>query len=356
MKQAILVFCCVFYFFSCTTTSNSYRKKTSDHLNIDKGKIVQVSKVAEYKIAGSKVKGSHSGEFNMSTRNQSILLAKELALGNAIITAKCDFLINPQYDIKVEGQRILVRVEGYPANYTKFTTLTKSDTVIKKNYVHVPTSLDKVVEKKKPTPNGVKNKRVKRVKKHPGNTFYMYYGNLKPIGNYGRELNTEEDGYVNKYGGANKGRVSSLGFKIFRKINRDNRLSLGIENEYSLLALGRDEIDNFTFELRLGPTLSVALTEKIRVDFSYLLLSSIGYKEFYLESESDDLYYLRSYYSNKNLFNYGSVIKADLRLNKLLIGTSLSLGKEKMEHSSSASNLDYTSQTSRLSFYVGFAF
>ena len=110
-------------FTSCTTTTTSFRKKSSDYLDIQKGSIQQVSKIADYRVDTKKVKGTNTGMYNTLSASSSTLLAKELAIGDAISKAKCDFLVNPLFDITVNGASIAVTVEGYPAHYTTFETV-----------------------------------------------------------------------------------------------------------------------------------------------------------------------------------------------------------------------------------------
>lgn len=109
---------------SCGTSSR-FRIKSSDHQEINKGSIQQVNKLADYRVDIKKVTGTHENQtgYNISTGRVNIETAKEFAIADAIQKAKCDFLINPLYDIEVAGTYIKVTVEGYPAYYTKFETI-----------------------------------------------------------------------------------------------------------------------------------------------------------------------------------------------------------------------------------------
>lgn len=138
MKKTILILTVITTFSACATTFN-YRSKTSDLMEIKKGEIQQVSKIAEYRVETTKVSGTYTGVYNAGRSVYYIELAKEIAIGNAIANGKCDFLIHPLYDVSVVGKQINCIVEGYPAFYTTFKTWTRTDS-IPMGYVPVKTS------------------------------------------------------------------------------------------------------------------------------------------------------------------------------------------------------------------------
>ncbi|MFT5818354.1 MAG: hypothetical protein ACI95K_001843 [Lentimonas sp.] len=108
---------------SCT--SSRFRIKSSDYQEINKGSIQQVNKIADYNVDLIKVIASYEDQtgYNASTSRQSIENAKQFAIAAAIEKAKCDFLVNPLFDIEVAGSFIKVTVDGYPAKYTEFKTV-----------------------------------------------------------------------------------------------------------------------------------------------------------------------------------------------------------------------------------------
>jgi hypothetical protein len=109
---------------SCTSTGR-FRITSSDYQEINKGSIQQVNKLADYDVATEKIQGTYEDKtgYNTSTSRQSIENAKQFAIAAAIDNAKCDFLVNPLFDIEVAGSFIKVSVNGYPANYTEFKTV-----------------------------------------------------------------------------------------------------------------------------------------------------------------------------------------------------------------------------------------
>lgn len=112
---------------SCGTTTFSntkFRIKSSDHQDINKGSIQQVSKIADYKVDLTKVTATYEDQtgHSVSTSRQSVETAKQFAIAAAIEKAKCDFLVSPRFDIEVAGTYIKATVIGYPAHYTVFTT------------------------------------------------------------------------------------------------------------------------------------------------------------------------------------------------------------------------------------------
>ncbi len=131
---------------SCATTPTSFkfRLKDADHQTVNKGVINQVSKIAEYRVDPQKVEGTYTGAYDRKFPSRSIELAKELAIGDAITKAKCDFLVSPAYDIEVNKKTITAKVIGHPAHYLSFKTQTASDSVLLKTQKVsvVPTSND----------------------------------------------------------------------------------------------------------------------------------------------------------------------------------------------------------------------
>lgn len=129
-------------FSSCATTTGQFKIKEADQLPINKGTINQVSKTAEYRVNPVKIEGTYTGDYERQLVSRSIQLAKELAVGDAVSKAKCDFLIGPTYDVDVNGKSITAKVIGYPAHYTDFVTQTEQDSVqlVINKQVVVPTS------------------------------------------------------------------------------------------------------------------------------------------------------------------------------------------------------------------------
>lgn len=117
---------------SCATTPTNlkFRLKDADHQTVNKGVINQVSKIAEYRVEPQKVEGSYTGAYDRKFPSRSIELAKELAVGDAITKAKCDFLIGPAYDVQVDKKTITAKVIGHPAHYLSFKTQVASDSVL----------------------------------------------------------------------------------------------------------------------------------------------------------------------------------------------------------------------------------
>jgi hypothetical protein len=129
-------------FSSCATTTGGFKIKEADQLPINRGAINQVNKTAEYRVDSVKVAGTYTGDYERQLVSQSIQLAKELAVGDAVSKAKCDFLIGPAYNVDVNGKSITAKVIGYPAHYTEFMTQTEQDSVqlVINKQVIVPTS------------------------------------------------------------------------------------------------------------------------------------------------------------------------------------------------------------------------
>jgi len=142
MKKILIISTIAVLLSSCAT---SFRTRTSDTLEINKGQIQQVSKIAEYQVGTAKVKGTYTGSYKSGRSIYYIELAKEIAIGNAISDGKCDFLVHPLFDISVIGTQVTVNVEGYPASYTSFKTWTRMDSI--------PAGYVKVVTKNKSTPS-----------------------------------------------------------------------------------------------------------------------------------------------------------------------------------------------------------
>jgi hypothetical protein len=129
-------------FSSCATTTGGFKIKEADQLPINRGVINQVNKTAEYRVDSVKIQGTYTGDYERKLVSRSIQLAKELAVGDAVSKAKCDFLIGPAYNVDVNGKSITAKVIGYPAHYTEFMTQTEQDSVqlVINKQVIVPTS------------------------------------------------------------------------------------------------------------------------------------------------------------------------------------------------------------------------
>lgn len=155
---------------SCGSSDVRFRNKSSDYQPIYQGDIQQVSKIADYTVKPQKVSGTYTGAYEKQRSNQSISLAKELAVGDAITSAQCDFLLNPIYDVQVDGKNITVNVMGYPAEYTSFKTQTTADSlqIVTQEYAVVPSTTQSMVS---PAKTKEKKGRGKKVLKILGVTY-----------------------------------------------------------------------------------------------------------------------------------------------------------------------------------------
>lgn len=101
--------------------------KSTDQQMINKTPIIQKPVWADISIDSNRVSGSYQGKYKKSQPNIYIDYAKQMAVGNAIQKANCDFLVHPLYDVLIEGNTVEVTVTGYAAKYKRFRQLEAKD-------------------------------------------------------------------------------------------------------------------------------------------------------------------------------------------------------------------------------------
>lgn len=103
-------------FVSSCKTSDVYQahyKETRTQPIVDQH-VIQTPVIADLEVSDKKVSGTHSGE------NIQIGFAKNKALENAISVAGCDVLVEPLYEVDVNGKTVTATVLGYPGKYKNF--------------------------------------------------------------------------------------------------------------------------------------------------------------------------------------------------------------------------------------------
>ena len=113
---------------SCTTLKKAETAKT---LEIYGPGVIQNPVIADLDVQQQKVRGTASG------RTSATASLKNMALVNAIKTAKADVLVAPVYELETTGGRTTVTVSGFPATYTSFRSATAADSsLINAGYMH----------------------------------------------------------------------------------------------------------------------------------------------------------------------------------------------------------------------------
>jgi len=55
---------------------------------------------------------------------------KSLAIFKATEKAKCDIIVEPQYDITIVGSKANIKIKGFPANYKNFRAYSPADSAV----------------------------------------------------------------------------------------------------------------------------------------------------------------------------------------------------------------------------------
>jgi hypothetical protein len=123
MKKIVFLSIAIAAFSSCTfkeiTPARSYE--------IQNSKVISIAKIADYSADLTvKIEGSSKG---VLSKVKTLDYYKDQATVNACMTAKCDFLINPTFNITVNGGNATIIVSGYGAKYTTIRDVTAADSM-----------------------------------------------------------------------------------------------------------------------------------------------------------------------------------------------------------------------------------
>lgn len=123
MKKIIFLATAIAALSSCTfkeiTPARSYE--------IQNSRVISVAKIADYTSDLTvKIEGSSKG---VLSKVKTLEYYKDQAIVNACMTAKCDFLINPTFNITVNGGNATIVVTGYGAKYTTIRDVTAADSM-----------------------------------------------------------------------------------------------------------------------------------------------------------------------------------------------------------------------------------
>ena len=123
MKKIFFLSIAIAALSSCTfkeiTPARSYE--------IQNSKVISIAKIADYSADLTvKIEGSSKG---VLSKVKTLDYYKDQATVNACMTAKCDFLINPTFNITVNGGSATIIVTGYGAKYTTIRDVTAADSM-----------------------------------------------------------------------------------------------------------------------------------------------------------------------------------------------------------------------------------
>jgi len=88
------------------------------------GLVTHIPVTADLDVKSQKVQGEYRAE---GEGDGLIKMCKAQALVNALETSGADVLINPIYSVEQKGNKIVVRVSGYPGFYKNFRAATIKD-------------------------------------------------------------------------------------------------------------------------------------------------------------------------------------------------------------------------------------
>jgi hypothetical protein len=123
MKRIVFLSIAIAALSSCTfkeiTPARSYE--------IQNSRVFSIAKIADYSIdLSAKIEGTSKG---VLSKLKTLDYYKDQAIVNACMTAKCDFLINPTFNITVNGGNANIIVTGYGAKYTIIRDITAADSI-----------------------------------------------------------------------------------------------------------------------------------------------------------------------------------------------------------------------------------
>ncbi len=125
MKRSIqFLFAVVIMAMSASCTINRsviYENKT---MGIYGAGVMHLPVVADLDVKNEKVEGV------ATVKTSSVEIAKQAALHDAITKSGADVLVEPSYDIQIKGDKITVKVTGFPANYKNFRQMKPQDTTL----------------------------------------------------------------------------------------------------------------------------------------------------------------------------------------------------------------------------------
>lgn len=131
---------------------------TSDTLEIKKNDVITKPQLAEISIENRKIEG-----FFKVRKKDYYPNPKEsctnLALNDAIVKGKCDFVVQPMYEIEEDNTYISVKVSGFAGFYKKFRDIVESDTAAFKTYEKINQSTNVNIAKPKNVTKIEKNKK-----------------------------------------------------------------------------------------------------------------------------------------------------------------------------------------------------
>ncbi len=109
---------------SCSVVKKSV---SSDTLDIKKSEVITKPQIAEISIENKKIDG-----YARIRKKDYYPNPKEactnLAINDAVTKAKCDFVVQPMYEIEEDKSFISVKVSGFAGFYKKFRDMVESDT------------------------------------------------------------------------------------------------------------------------------------------------------------------------------------------------------------------------------------
>lgn len=99
------------------SSRNQY--SSSPNIDIKEPRVRVTPVVADLTVSETKIKGTATMGF-MEGMPPPVENCKLSAIGNALLSAKADVLVEPFYVVEVTKSSITVEVQGFPANYKEF--------------------------------------------------------------------------------------------------------------------------------------------------------------------------------------------------------------------------------------------
>lgn len=126
MRNYYYLFLAAIFFLPSCKTSEVYKAhyKETETQPIVEQHVIQTPVIADLDVNDKKVSGTYTGD------NVQVSFAKNKALEDAIAKAGCDVLVEPLYEVDVNGKTVTATVQGYPGKYKNFRKPQAQDSVL----------------------------------------------------------------------------------------------------------------------------------------------------------------------------------------------------------------------------------
>lgn len=126
MKFNLLIIALIFVL-TATSCSTALKRNTAKSMDIYGSGVIQKPVIVDLDVEDKKVTGTAT-----AASGSSESAVKQLAVANALKEAKADVLVEPKFEVDIQGGKITATVTGFPARYKNFRSIRQEDTELLK--------------------------------------------------------------------------------------------------------------------------------------------------------------------------------------------------------------------------------